>query len=74
MSNPERTRKSDLSPWNLLLLLPIAIPLMPFLFNFEEPRLFGFPAFYWIQLAFIVLGVVTTTFVYQITKPKGDAK
>lgn len=74
MSNPERTRKSDLSPWNWLLLLPIAVPLMPFLFNFTEPRLLGFPAFYWLQLSFIILGVATTTFVYRITKPKGDGK
>ncbi|ADD41618.1 DUF3311 domain-containing protein [Stackebrandtia nassauensis] len=73
-TSPERTRKSDLSPWNWLLLLPIAVPLMPFLFNFDEPRLLGFPAFYWIQLAFIILGVTTTTFVYRITKAKGDDK
>jgi hypothetical protein len=60
--------KSDRSPWNWLLLLPIAIPLMTFLYNFDEPRLLGFPLFYWLQIAFIVLGVVTTTLVYQMTK------
>jgi hypothetical protein len=60
--------KSDRSPWNWLLLVPIAIPLMTFLFNSDEPRLFGFPLFYWLQIAFIALGVGTTTLVYQMTK------
>lgn len=60
--------KSDRSPWNWLLLVPIAIPLMPFLFNSDEPRLLGFPLFYWLQIAFIALGVGTTTLVYHMTK------
>ena len=34
----------------------------------NDPRLFGFPRFYWLQLAFILLGVGTTTLVYQMTK------
>jgi hypothetical protein len=60
--------KSDRSPWNWLLLLPIAIPLLTFLYNSDEPRLLGFPLFYWLQIAFIALGVITTTLVYQMTK------
>ena len=35
-----------------------------------SPRLFGFPTFYWLQLAFIILGVTTTTVVYQMTKKR----
>lgn len=73
-TSPERTRRADHSRWNWLLLVPIAIPLLPFLYNFDEPRLFGFPTFYWLQLAFIIIGVSTTTFVYRITKPKGGGK
>ena len=42
-----------------------------FLFNAKEPTLFGFPRFYWLQLAFILLGVGTTTLVYQMTKKRG---
>ena len=42
----------------------------PFLYNGDEPTLFGFPRFYWLQLAFIVLGVGTTTLVYQMTKKR----
>ncbi len=43
------------------------------LFNHDEPRLFGFPVFYWLQLAFIVLGVATTSVVYQKTKRRSPA-
>jgi ABC-type lipoprotein release transport system permease subunit len=34
----------------------------------RNPRLFGFPRFYWLQLSFIVLGVVCTTIVYRMTR------
>ncbi|MGH3661352.1 MAG: DUF3311 domain-containing protein [Micromonosporaceae bacterium] len=65
---PTQQRRSDKSPWNWLLLVPIVIPLLPFLYNFDAPRLGGIPLFYWMQLAFILLGVTTTTVVYQMTK------
>lgn len=71
MSSPQRTPQSDRSGWNWLLLIPIAVPLVTVLYNYDEPRLFGFPAFYWIQLAFIILGVSTTTLVYRMTKKGG---
>jgi len=58
----------DHSPWNWLLLIPIVVPLLTVLFNADSPRLFGFPRFYWLQLAFILLGVGTTTLVYQMTR------
>ncbi|MFI6597559.1 DUF3311 domain-containing protein [Nonomuraea sp. NPDC050536] len=60
--------KRDRSPWYWLLLVPIVIPLLPFLYNSDAPRLFGFPLFYWLQIAFIALGVGTTALVYQMTK------
>jgi len=44
------------------------IPLLVFLYNSKDPYLFGFPRFYWLQLAFILIGVATTTLVYQLTK------
>ncbi|HET6533014.1 MAG TPA: DUF3311 domain-containing protein [Actinoplanes sp.] len=61
-------KRSDRSPWNWLLLVPIVVPLMTPLYNFDAPRVGGFPAFYWIQLLFILLGVATTTVVYRMTK------
>jgi Protein of unknown function (DUF3311) len=63
--------RSDRSPWNWLLFIPIVVPLLVFLFNAKAPTLFGFPRFYWLQLAFIALGVGTTTLVYQATKNRG---
>lgn len=63
-----RPRRSDRSPWNWLLLVPIVVPLLPFLYNARNPELFGIPRFYWLQLVFIGLGVAATTVVYQATK------
>lgn len=64
------TARGDRSPWNWLLFVPIVLPLLTPLFNHDEPRLFGFPVFYWLQLAFILVGVTTTSLVYQMTKKK----
>jgi Protein of unknown function (DUF3311) len=66
------SRRSDRSPWNWLLLLPVAVPLLTFLYNRDTPRLAGFPFFYWVQFAFIVLGVVSTTIVYLMTRRPPD--
>jgi hypothetical protein len=63
--------RSDRSAWNWLLVVPIVVPLLTFLFNSDSPRVGGWPAFYWIQLAFIPLGVLTTVVVYQMTKKRG---
>ena len=66
----EQQKRSDHSRWNWLLLIPIVLPLLTPIFNFEEPRLFGFPAFYWLQFSFILVGVVTTSLVYQMTRKR----
>lgn len=60
--------RTDRSPWNWLLVIPIVVPLLTVLYNFESPRLWGFPAFYWVQFSFILLGVVTTSIVYRMTR------
>ena len=65
---PDVETRTDRSPWNWLLVLPIVLPLLTPLFNYETPRLFGFPAFYWLQFAFILVGVASTSVVYQMTK------
>jgi uncharacterized membrane protein YhaH (DUF805 family) len=65
---PPSQRRGDRSPWNWLLAVPVVVPLMTFLFNGNEPRLAGFPFFYWIQLVFIALGVVCTAIVYLMTR------
>ncbi|WP_448640208.1 DUF3311 domain-containing protein [Geodermatophilus sp. URMC 63] len=60
--------RSDRSPWNWLLLLPVVVPLIVPLYNHVEPTLFGWPLFYWLQLAFVALGVLTTVLVYRATR------
>ena len=60
--------RSDRSPWNWLLLVPIVVPLLVPLYNREEPELFGWPFFYWVQLLFVPLGVATTVLVYRATR------
>jgi len=50
------------------LLVAVVIPLCTFLYNDMEPRLFGFPRFYWMQLSFLGLGVVSTLIVYRKTR------
>jgi len=62
--------RTDRSPWNWLLVIPIVVPLVVVIFNATTPTLFGFPRFYWMQFAFILLGVGTTSLVYQMTKPR----
>ena len=60
--------RSDRSPWNWLLLIPIVVPLLVPLYNQIEPTLFGWPRFYWLQLAYVALGVATTVLVYRMTR------
>jgi uncharacterized membrane protein HdeD (DUF308 family) len=61
-------RRSDRSPWNWLLLVPIVVPLLVPIYNSVDPRLGSWPLFYWLQLAFVVLGVATTALVYRMTR------
>ncbi|MCP2342327.1 DUF3311 domain-containing protein [Actinomadura rupiterrae] len=61
-------RRSDRHPVNWLLVVPVVVPLLTMLFNHDGPRIAGFPAFYWMQFAFIPLGVLCTAIVYQATK------
>ena len=61
-------RRSDRSPWNWLLLIPIVVPLIVPLYNKIQPTLGGWPLFYWLQLAFVALGVAVTALVYRMTR------
>jgi hypothetical protein len=61
-------RRSDRSPWNWLLLVPIVVPLIVPIYNSVDPKLGGWPLFYWLQLVFVGLGVVTTVLVYRMTR------
>ena len=61
-------RRSDRSPWNWLLLVPVLVPLIVPLYNAVDPRWGGWPRFYWLQMLFVVLGVGTTSLVYRMTR------
>ncbi|HEU5160228.1 MAG TPA: DUF3311 domain-containing protein [Streptosporangiaceae bacterium] len=65
------SERNDRSYWNWLLAVAVVVPLFTFLYNRTEPRLAGIPFFYWMQLAFIAVGVVATAVVYTMTKQKG---
>lgn len=55
------------SAWNLVLLIPLLM-LITSWFNFDQPRLFGLPYFYWYQLAFVPVGVISVGLVYFTTR------
>jgi Protein of unknown function (DUF3311) len=51
--------------WRLLLLLPFIGLLYPPLYATDSPELFGFPFFYWYQLAWVPVAAAITWFVYR---------
>lgn len=52
-----------------LLILPfIGLMIVPF-YNVKEPFLFGFPFFYWYQLAWIPGGMLVTWLVWRSERP-----
>jgi hypothetical protein len=61
-------RQSDHSPWNWLLLIPIVLPLLVPIYNRWEPKLGGFPFFFWFQISFTLLAAAVTAFVFVKTK------
>jgi Protein of unknown function (DUF3311) len=74
---PDPKKNPDWSPWLLLLAVPVVLPLIPQIFNRVDPRLIGIPAFYWIQLAFVLMSAAFTGVVYAATRrtrrrPGGD--
>jgi hypothetical protein len=70
-SQPEgKPENPDRSPWVLLLILPVVVPLLTGLYNSVDPELFGMPLFYWLQLAFVPLSALCTAVVYLKTRKR----
>jgi hypothetical protein len=59
--------KSRRALWYWLLLLPALGLLFPGVYARRTPELFGFPFFYWYQMAWIVLTSVIAGIVYLAT-------
>jgi hypothetical protein len=53
--------------WNLVLLIPLLM-LITSLYNTDDPQLFGMPKFYWVQFAFVFVGVAAVAIVFATTK------
>ena len=51
--------------WQVLLILPFIGLLYPPLYATDSPELFGFPFFYWYQLAWVPVAALITWFVYR---------
>src|SRR3954466_12768453 len=54
--------------WILLLLPFVGLLWVPF-YNFQDPALFGFPFFYWYQLAWVPISSLLIWLVYRSHKP-----
>lgn len=51
-----------------LLVVPFVATLVPSLYAHRAPELFGFPFFYWYQVAWIVISALIVWFVYCMTR------
>ena len=58
------TRQRSFSPLSWLLLLPLAGLLFPAFYSRATPALFGFPFFYWYQVAWVLITAALTAAVY----------
>jgi uncharacterized membrane protein YhdT len=56
--------------WNWLLIVPAVGLAFPAGYSRATPGLFGFPFFYWYQIAWILLSAVFTAIVYFATEGK----
>jgi hypothetical protein len=66
-----RGRSSSLGEtrmWVLLLVPFVGLLWVPF-YNFQEPALFGFPFFYWYQLAWVPITSFLIWLVYRSRTP-----
>jgi hypothetical protein len=65
--NTRPARKSR-SAWNWLLAIPLLALVFPGIYARQTPELFGFPFFYWYQMAWILLTGLVTAVVFLVVK------
>jgi hypothetical protein len=66
MAHNDSSPQSNKSLW--LLVIPVLALIFPTLYNRETPTLFGFPFFYWYQLAWVFLATAVLGLVYMLRK------
>ncbi len=70
-SNRVNESKSKLrNAWNWLLVVPALALAFPAIYSRPTPELFGFPFFYWYQIAWILISALITGIVYFVTENK----
>jgi hypothetical protein len=52
----------------VLLAPAVVLPLLVWLYDKEDPTLFGFPFYFWVQLALIPVAVLLTVIAYYLAK------
>jgi hypothetical protein len=65
---PRTVRVRPRERGNWLLWIPVVVPLLVPLYNRTEPRLLGFPFYYWCQLGFVGLAMLVTTIVRLLNR------
>ena len=63
-------KRKSRAAWNWLLLLPAIGLAFPAVYSRHAPELFGFPFFYWYQIAWILISALLTAVVYFATEGK----
>jgi len=58
--------------WYLLLLAPFVGLLFPGWYSTTDPKLFGFPFFYWYQFVWVIGAALITYLVYATTRAPKD--
>jgi hypothetical protein len=67
---PARTRRASTGLWVLIIVIllpPTVLPLWVPLYDREDPKLWGFPFFYWFQTSLILLAVVCMALAYRLS-------
>ena len=62
---------SPSSRWTLIVVLlapAVVLPLLVGIYDRTDPELFGFPFYYWFQMAMIPAAVVLTVIAYYLAK------
>ena len=70
-SRPTRSGTSTRGRWLLICLLlapAVIVPLLVPLYDSEDPTLFGFPFYFWFQLALIPAAVILTGVAFALAK------